>query len=56
MAKLEFKQNSDVIATYSYFNIANSKFENYACSSSIFNSAGAYVIITTAFSLVSVLI
>lgn len=50
MIKLESKQNFRLSA---FFDKVNSKFDNYACSSSIYNSAGLYILITTVYMFVS---
>lgn len=50
MTKLNSEQNSYVS---DIFRQVNSKFDDYACSSYIFNSAGLYIVLATIYSLVS---
>lgn len=49
MTKLNSNQNFNVSEL---FRRVNSKFDEYACSSNIFNSAGLYIFLATLFSLV----
>lgn len=46
---LNSRQNSLSV----FFSNVNSKFDNYACSSSIFKSAGLYIVLTTVYLFVS---